>query len=151
MSNKQLILLAVVLIIILIGAEVMWSARSVTSTQPVTTAAPTHVDPPTPEVVAQLQKSHGFQYLISITDDGFQPAVQTIKKGETIRWTNNSSHQVSINGTGNPTPADCTDVMFDTCTPLIHNAFYEHTFTTTGTVHYSDMLNAQHTGTIQIN
>ena len=43
-----------------------------------------------------LAETNGFQALVSYTDTGFEPQMITVKQGETIRFTNNSSNQMHI-------------------------------------------------------
>lgn len=91
--------------------------------------APAPRDVDTPEV----QK--GFQHLVSFTDSGFVPAVLVVKKGETVRFTNNSaaSLQILIEG--------------EKSLPLAHGQYWEHTFTQKNVIEYSA---GDITGTINV-
>jgi plastocyanin len=93
-------------------------------------------------VAQALAASHGFQLLISYTDTGFQPASATIKKGQTIRFTNNSSGQLQIVADGKtPLPAASSEVS---------GQFWEFTFTDSGTWQYENTLNPKYSGMIRV-
>jgi plastocyanin len=116
-----------------------------------------HTQPPTPETMAYLAASKGFQYLISYTGRGFEPATLTIKKGETIRFTNNSagglwvaatgtSGKIYPSGTGN----ECGQSAFDSCKVMKSGEFWEFTFTTVGTWGYKNNADTKMTGTVTV-
>lgn len=51
---------------------------------------------PTPTANDIVTAQQGFQHLVSYINTGFRPAKLTIKKGETIRFVNNSTDTVQI-------------------------------------------------------
>jgi plastocyanin len=113
------------------------------------------VPPLTPAEQAQLAASHGFQYLVSYTDGGFEPSTLTIKKGETVRFTNNSDEDLWVAATGASGtiyPAgsgnECGQSAFDSCVVLHHGDFWEFTFTQAGTWSYQNNRDTKMTGTI---
>lgn len=111
--------------------------------------------PPSLEVQAMLEKSKGFQALVSYTDAGFEPLVVSIKKGETIRFVNNSSEDLwvastSVEGNLYPGESDCGTSMLDTCKPLAARAFWEFTFDQTGTWGYMNNLHKDRTGVVTV-
>ncbi|MCI0563075.1 MAG: hypothetical protein MN733_31745, partial [Nitrososphaera sp.] len=116
---------------------------------------PVHIDPPSHEVVARLEASHGFQYFVAYTDTGFHPSTLSIHKGETIRWTNNSSHDMWIVDAENPTSVTCDTTLqtqsnqpFNTCKALKPGDFWEHTFASAGTIQYMNKMKASNTGVV---
>ena len=127
--------------------------------------APTHIStpapsvqavasPPSAEVKAYLAISSGFQYLVSFTDKGFEPIIVTMQKGETIRFVNNSQHNLWIAATGDSgsiypgTGKECGQSAFDSCKTLNKGDFWEFTFTKVGTWSYHNNFDLERTGII---
>lgn len=82
------------------------------STQP-------NIPAPTPQDMVTAQ--HGFQYLVQYTATGFHPQSLTVKKGETVRFTNNASGPTIISGAQR------------TSSTLAHGQYWEFTAATAGT------------------
>ena len=105
---------------------------------------------------AVLAKSHGFQYLVSYTDRGFEPATLGVKEGETVRFTNNSGGglwvaSVALPGaTVYPGQSDCGASAFGTCAALKPGDFWEFTFDAAGTWSYKNISDTSKTGTITV-
>lgn len=110
--------------------------------------------PPPPEVEAQLAASSGFQALVSYTDRGFEPLEVAIKKGETVRFVNNSSEDLWIASTSvnnarlYPGTSACGASVLDTCKPLKVREFWEFTFDTEGTWGYLNNLHKERSGVV---
>jgi plastocyanin len=82
---------------------------------------PADAPAPTPQDYVTAQK--GFQYLVSYTGS-FLPNALTIKRGETIRFTNNSNSTLELSLAGKH---------------ALHRAeYFEYTFTKTGTFIFSN-------------
>jgi plastocyanin len=154
--KKPLFALGAIIVLIL-GIYVLGNATSLRTTTPTTPTTGMHTEPPTPETMAYLAASKGFQYLISYTGRGFEPATLTIKKGETIRFTNNSagglwvaatgtSGKIYPSGTGN----ECGQSAFDSCKVMKSGEFWEFTFTTVGTWGYKNNADTKMTGTVTV-
>ncbi|MEK7093446.1 MAG: hypothetical protein AAB927_03080 [Patescibacteria group bacterium] len=58
------------------------------------TAFPADAPAPTPQDYVAEQK--GFQYLVSYTSNGFNPSTLSVKKDETVRFTNNSDNPLRL-------------------------------------------------------
>lgn len=115
------------------------------------------IPPPfTPEIAAQLEKSHGFQMLVSYTDRGFEPTQASIKTGQTVRFTNNSSRTLWIAAAPTagtkiyPGSSDCGASALDTCKALKPLEFWEFTFSESGTWGYQNNLNKADSATIRV-
>jgi plastocyanin len=147
LTTKQLIYLALVVAVVG-GVVIALFSLSYAPQQQAQTS--TSVETPSPEIMEQLAKSNGFQYFISYTDTGFQPTQLIVNKGETVRFTNNSSHEVWIADTAYSAQSDCTDAVFNTCKELDPGDFWEYTFDTVGTIEYADMFNTQSMGSIEV-
>jgi len=121
--------------------------------------APPLPPPPYTQAVAdKLAKSHGFQVLISYTDNGFEPANVTIKKGDTVRFTNNSTDKMnmkilspgSVGDTQYPGAASCGGSALNSCDDIALQDFWEFTFTSVGSWTYQDSLHPDNKGTITV-
>ncbi len=104
-----------------------------------------------------LEKSTGFQLLVSYTDGGFQPSHASIKRGDTVRFTNNSSGEVWVsaaavhNGNIFPGgPSSCGQSAFDSCTALQPKEFWEFTFDESGTWGYINVANPTHDAALEV-
>lgn len=140
-----------------VSVLVIWYVSPKQTSPTEVTAPQTRTRPPfTPEVQAALAKSRGFSVLISYTDNGFEPTQATVKKGDAIRFTNNSSHDlwVAAQGTsGNPVypgASDCGASSFDSCDTLQPGEFWEFTFSKTGTWTFVNNLDKGNTGAVQV-
>ena len=108
----------------------------------------------TEETAAKLAKSKGFSALVSYTDNGFEPKTVTIKKGEAIRFTNNSSHDVWIAAGGTnvqiyPRTEDvCGSSNLDSCEPFAPQDFWEFSFEVPGEWHVVNNLDKSRGGTV---
>ena len=99
-----------------------------------------------------------FHALVIYANDGFEPQTVTIKKGETVRFVNNSDRDVWVASAIHPTHSiypeksedDCLGSSFDTCRGLQAAEFWEFTFNETGSWKYHDHLKASETGTIVV-
>jgi len=96
--------------------------------------------------------------VVTFSDAGFSPATVTVKKGETVRWTNNSSESVWPASAAHPTHAvypqksstDCFGSSFDACKGLANGESWDFTFTEVGTWKYHDHLKVSKFGTVVV-
>lgn len=121
--------------------------------------APLPVPPPPPRTAHMqqvLDNSKGFQYFVSYTDNGFEPAELTVKRGETVRFTNNSSRNMwlmSSGGDGGVYPASdssCGQSAFDTCVAYPPNEIWEFTFDVAGTWVFRNNVHKDDVGIIRV-
>ena len=101
----------------------------------------------------KLAESRGFQALVSYTDNGFEPASISIKAGETVRFTNNSSHDVWITTSGGLYPAarnGCGPSALDSCAPFAPQDFWEFTFDAAGEWGYVNATDKTKTGVVHV-
>ncbi len=110
----------------------------------------------TASMQAVLEASKGFSLFVSYTDNGFEPAEASIKKGETVRFTNNSSQKLWVsavqkNGVLYPgNGASCGQSAFDTCMGLEPYEIWEFTFSEAGVWGYRNNVEQTHVGVIQV-
>ncbi|MEK7068926.1 MAG: hypothetical protein AAB947_00925 [Patescibacteria group bacterium] len=94
---------------LLVAALAIVTGFTLLITPPVTASleSASRLPPPIPtlttERVVQAIADKQFSVLVSYTDQGFEPAQTTIEKGETIRFTNNSTGAMTISIDGAPT------------------------------------------------
>ena len=135
-------------ILLIAGAAYVFSVRWMPSMLPAAPQAPSLADEirtgtaPIPALTAdvktKLAAGHGFQALVSYTDGGFESARVTIKIGQTVRFTNNSSRNVWIaaDGTNMPiypkTMSVCGSSDLDSCGAIAPMDFFEFTFAVKG-------------------
>jgi plastocyanin len=125
------------------------------SAAPATSATPAR-PPFTPAVQAQLQKSKGFAVLISYTDQGFTPAQASIKKGQGVRFTNNSHGELWVAAQGSadhpiyPGTGDCGASPLDSCIALKPGEFWEFTFDRSGTWTFVNNLDKTKSGSVSV-
>ena len=86
-------------------------------------------DAPAPKAADAVVMQKGFNALVSFTGGGFEPATLSIKKGQTIRFTNNAAATLKLQS---PTP-----LALPTQT-LPPRDYVEITFATAGTYRLQD-------------
>src|SRR3989344_1164927 len=94
--------------------------------QPTPIPAVFPADAPTPRPQDYVAAQKGFQYLVSYINSGFTPTTLVVNKGETVRFTNNTSAPLQLTLAGAQPPV------------LDRGEYFEYTFTGSGTFNYSD-------------
>ena len=122
------------LVVALVVSGLLFSRNLFLQPAPVTgQPAELYVPPPKPTDYVSAQK--GFQYLVSYTVNGFAPATFSVKKGETVRFTNNTSAPRQLTLAGAQPPI------------LDRGEYFEYTLDKVGTFTYSDGTN---TGSVTV-
>ena len=94
--------------------------------------------------------------VISYTDSGFSPANVTIKKGDTIKYVNNSSKEMwpasAMHPSHNayPETGGCIGSKFDACARIKTGATYSFTFNQVGSWGYHDHISPNFFGKITV-
>lgn len=120
------------LAILLVAAAIAYGLRLSFPATP-QPAAPAYLafpaDAPAPKPQDYVAAQKGFQYLVSYSDSGFHPMALSVKKGEAIRFTNNSdtSLRLSLSNTR--------------IASFGHAEYFEYAFTKTGSFTFSDGMN----------
>lgn len=145
----------IALIALLIFLTMVGALASLAPSQPALPAVqPTEMPTITPEEEAQLAQNPTFQELISYTDRGFEPSTLTAKAGDTVRFTNNSSHPLWVAASGlhlyPGVQNGCGSSALDSCGPLQPGHFWQFTFTASGTWSYQNNLNSIDTGVVHV-
>ena len=155
-SPRQIAIGAVALVVFIAFVYTLANTRF-SAPSPTATSSPnvTEIPPLTPMMKAVLEKSKGFEALVSYTDRGFEPADVAVTKGETVRFTNNSSGDLWVAATGASgrvypsTGNECGQSAFDSCIPLSPREFWEFTFEVAGVWSYTDNLHKKKTGVVR--
>ncbi|MCR4280820.1 MAG: hypothetical protein NUV88_00590 [Candidatus Kaiserbacteria bacterium] len=108
--------------------------------------AETVVSPAVPDVV------------IMFTDAGFAPSSVTVKKGQTVRWANNSGSTVWPASAVHPSHAvypqksasDCLGSSFDACKGLAQGESWDFKFDYAGEWKYHNHLNGAQKGAVTV-
>ena len=118
------------------------------------------VSPPSISTTTEqkLELHHSFQALVSYTDQGFEPKDVTIKAGQTVRFTNNSSGKLWVGATsanGSIYPSDsatlCGASSLDSCLPPVApQDFWEVTLTQRGDWQYTNLIGNTSAGIVKI-
>lgn len=94
--------------------------------------------------------------IIRYSASGYQPAMVTIRQGETVRWINDDTEETWPAAAVHPThsmypeksESDCLGSSFDACRGLAQGESWDFTFTAKGTWRFHDHLNPSKTGSI---
>lgn len=95
---------------------------------------------------------------ISYTENGYEPAEVTIKKGQAVRWVNNSSAEMWPASAVHPThsiypqksDSDCLGSSFDACRRMSPGESYEFTFNERGDWKFHDHVRPSKTGIVHV-
>ena len=110
--------------------------------------------PPTPADTVTALQNDAFQFLVSYADTGFEPRTIAVKKGDTVRFTNNSTTELWIADSGSALyPAarnGCGSSALDSCGPLDPGRYWQFTFTQKGTWDFTNNLDKSKTGIVVV-
>ena len=85
---------------------------------------------------------------VNYTEDGFQPKTITIKKGQTVTWTNKDSDELWVASNPHPTHTDYPG--FDELKSIPTGQTYSFTFTKVGNWGYHNHLNPSQKGVVVV-
>lgn len=111
---------------------------------------------PTPQQLAVLKTMKPFQYLVSYTDRGFEPPALAMKRGDTVRFVNNSSGDLWVAAAGAqehpiyPGTSECGGSSFDSCKALEPGDFWQFTFDESGLWKYQNNVDKTKTGIVRV-
>ena len=109
---------------------------------------------PTEKDMIANQSPRGFQLLVSYVNSGFEPKEATIHTGDTVRFTNNSSHEMWVASDGSSGPVypgvqnGCGSSALDTCKTLRPGEYWEFTFTQVGSWSFVNNLDKSASGVL---
>ena len=110
---------------------------------------------PKPEDAVAIRNKNPFGVLVSGTDTGFEPREISVKRGETVRFTNNSHNAMWIAAAGPNQlyPAGtntCGSSAFDSCRVLRPGDYWQFTFKEVGSWNFSNKFGGKNTGVIHV-
>ena len=96
--------------------------------------------------------------VITFTDAGFVPSSVTVKKGQTVRWENNSGSKVWPASAVHPSHAvypqksasDCLGSSFDACRGLSQGESWDFKFDEAGEWKFHNHLNSSQFGAVNV-
>ena len=146
------ILLAIVVVVVLVGALVLVNSQSKTTpSQPSQeTTAPVITKQPTPkestdEAMMEDDKMMGKEVQITVTSAGFEPKEVTVKAGMKVVWNNDGTGVANVTSAIHPThqtypPLNLGNFESGSSVALV--------FDKPGTYRYHDHLQPAHTGSV---
>ena|SRR5579871_2066176 len=153
--NKNIIIVVIVVIVILAGGFILLKGNSTTQNSVNATNQPTkevtQAMQPTTQTTEAMQPT-GMEKTsvnaVSYTENGFQPQTITIKKGESVTWTNKDSDELWVASNPHPTHTDYPG--FDELASITTGKTYTFTFTKIGQWGYHNHLNPSQKGTVVV-
>jgi len=157
-------LTALVIVIILVGGYFLWQSSASAPSESDTGTPVSNLMPvpgsDTPEmVVGGGDDASEEPVVVSNTDAGFSPSSVTIKKGQAVRFVNNSSKEdvwpaSAVHPTHSVYPeksdADCLGSSFDACKGLKPGESWEFTFNSMGEWKFHDHLHPSKFGSVTV-
>lgn len=121
----------------------------------ITTPSPSPTPNPVPAETPSVNEPDAF---ITLSDSGYSPASITIKKGDVVRFINNSNRDFWPASAIHPTHSvypiktskDCLGSAFDACRAIEPGGAWEFRFDEAGTWRYHDHLSASKTGSVVV-
>jgi plastocyanin len=166
LDNKTIAILWMVAAILFIATLIYFSPQgptalfttSVSDTAESIREGTAPIPPFTDEIKARVENSNGFSALVSYTQLGFEPREVNIKKGDTIRFTNNSGEDLWVAATGESgrvypysDRADgCGSSDFDSCKPFGPQDFWEFTFAESGIWSFVNRADGTKSGEVMV-
>lgn len=150
MLNFKILLPVLVLLLGGVGIFFAWIAL-----YPPVSTSPTN-ETPLGEQENPARNMGGFEHLVSITANGFEPSEPKARVADTIRFTNNSPEEVWIEGVSSidnppyPEEGECGDSAFDSCKALQPGEYWEFKFRYAGTWLFRNKLNAEQVGVVYV-
>ncbi len=149
------IVIAVIVLALIAGGVYYFSEEA---TAPVVSDTPTPSPSPTPTPTPTPTPSNEPDAFVTFSDSGYSPSSVTIKKGQKVRFMNNSNRDFwpasAIHPTHSVYPqkslSDCLGSSFDACRATPPGGNWEFQFNEVGTWRYHDHLSANRTGTIVV-
>jgi plastocyanin len=161
MKKSYIVWSVVAVIVVAILGFVFWGNQSSPPAAPPATppAAQTPTVPAaTPQPTPQPVNGPAVPSSVTVTytDNGFSPAMITVKKGDTVVFKNAASDDMWVASnphpahTGYPTTGGCRASTFDSCKGIAPGSSWSFTFTVVGTWGYHNHLNAGEGGKVVV-
>lgn len=140
--NKTI--LGVIVVVVVIGVVFFMNNKADAPTDSQNQTTPTPNPTPSPTPVSTTPQT----FDVSMTDAAYAPAALTIKKGDTVKFTNNGTKLNWPASAPHPTHTDYPE--FDPKVGVAVGQSWSFTFTKTGTWRYHDHLNPTRFGSVVV-
>jgi plastocyanin len=141
--NNGIKIIIAVVVVALLGVGGYYAMRQ---SAPVPSAAETDTINQ-PAQTEPNDESEAIAATITYTDDGFTPAVTTVKSGETVKITNNSSDHLELDSDPHPAHTDNSELNVGIVAPGQSRTF---TLSTKGTWGIHNHLDASNTAEVNV-
>ena len=129
-THRYFLWLALLLIALaLLGFGFGFGLLSPTAVQNTSAPVGFPAEAPPPKAQDYVVAQKGFQYLVSYSDSGFHPVTLSVKRGETVRISNNSRMPVQLSLSGSKIAS------------FGRAEYFEYLFSETGSFTFSDGAN----------
>jgi hypothetical protein len=154
--NAKLALVSFLILCVAIVAGVFLKSRA---TIAIKTDVAVLAEPPGHGVVGTAATDKDpFDVTVTYTNDGYQPRDITIKKGQRVRFLNESNDPTWPASGVHPThtlypekePDDCLGSSFDACGDVPRGGFFDFTFYYVGTWTFHDHMHPFHSGSVTV-
>ncbi len=148
------------LIVLLVISVLLYLVAGIIALSPRTAGIPAQRGYSQPEAMeADLIRADGKNPVLAITytNDGFFPADAKVKKGDMVRFTNNSDNMLWVaasdaSGTIYPRrTSGCGSSAFDSCGSVERGRYWQFTFDEEGTWSFENNLDKAKKGVIHVN
>ncbi len=147
--NMKAVVSVLALVVIAVALYVVW---------PQLANAPVGNNVPDGQEEGMNTMPEEYDALITYTEDGYSPSTVTIKKGQSVRWTNSVTGDVetwpasAVHPTHSlypeTTDADCLGSAFDACRGLKPGGSWQFIFNQSGEWRFHDHLHPSKTGVV---
>lgn len=164
--SKNITILVVIAVVLIVGFLFYKSSRAPEVAPPDTVSPSADVESgdtaPTPAPPAPPSETSGKEHTVAFASDAFTPKTLTIKKGDTVRWVNNSDRDIwpasAIHPKHRVYPGSDIDkcgkvpagTIFDACGGVSPDSSWSFEFNEVGEWHYHDHLRSSVTGIIVV-
>ncbi len=153
---KNIFIFIIIVVLIIVGfyyfskPTLAPTTETTTTTETATTNNPPVVDLNVTSEIPGVAVDNGPQIvLVTYTDSGFAPNTITIKKGDTVKFLNQSSRKMWVASDPHPTHTNYPE--FDEKTAVANGGSYQFTFTKIGSWGYHNHFSSRDIGRIIVN
>lgn len=148
MNNKNYLVGGVIAVVVISAGYFFWQGYSKPSTEMQTTNTATTEISPTQTSQATTSGKVTAKTTVNYSDSGFTPNNITVKVGETVTWSNQSSATMWVASNPHPTHTDL--LGFDELASADRGGTYSYTFTKVGNWGYHNHLSPSDKGVVTV-
>lgn len=144
--NTSVKIIAVIAVVVLLGVGGYYVLQRSNNATMAPTATTNTTNNPT-QPAANSDESKPVAATITYTDDGFEPALTTVKSGDTLKIVNNSSEQLQMDSNPHPVHTDDPELNIGAVEPGTSKTFV---LTTRGTWGFHNHLDPGNTAKVDV-